>query len=199
MTRVRPVLCAVTAVLLAAAVPSAAQAPLASHGTTTTTPPAGVAPAGGATAAGITWTVPASWTAGPGSTMRVATYQVPAARGAEAAECAVFYFGQGQGGGTDANVQRWAGQFKEKPTAKRERRTVGGMAVTLVAVEGTYTNPGGGMMQSQGEKPGYRLLGAIVEAPEGNVFFKLTGPAATVTAAQAAFDGLIGSLAKKKQ
>jgi hypothetical protein len=53
------------------------------------------------------------------------------------------------------------------------------------------------MMQSTGKKTGYRLLGAIVEAPEGNVFFKLTGPAATVGAAQADFDALVGSMKKK--
>ena len=52
------------------------------------------------------------------------------------------------------------------------------------------------MMQSQGKKPGYRLLGAIVEAPNGMVFFKCTGPAATISKAQADFDRMIGSLAK---
>jgi hypothetical protein len=52
------------------------------------------------------------------------------------------------------------------------------------------------MMQSQGKKPDYRLLAAIVEAPGGLIFFKLTGPAATVGAAQADFDGLLASLAK---
>jgi hypothetical protein len=129
--------------------------------------------------------------------MRVATYEVPGAKGAEPGQCAVFYFGPGQGGGVDANVQRWAGQFKEKPTPKQVRRTVAGVPVTRVDVAGTYLNPGGGMMQSQGEKPGYRLLGAIVEAPEGNVFFKLTGPAATVGGAEAAFDGLVGSIGRK--
>jgi hypothetical protein len=74
---------------------------------------------------------------------------------------------------------------------------VGGIAATLVDVEGTYLNPGGGMMQSRGEKPDYRLLGAIVEAPQGNVFFKLTGPQATIADAKAAFDSLIGSIASK--
>jgi hypothetical protein len=128
--------------------------------------------------------------------MRVATYAVPAAKGAEPAECAVFYFGQGQGGDVDANVQRWAGQFKEKPAPKEERRTVGGLPLVRVDIEGTYLNPGGGMMQSQGEKLGYRLLGAIVEAPQGNVFFKLTGPAATVAAAEADFDALLASIGR---
>jgi len=188
MTPVPPVALAVAGLLLAAGAPASAQAPLPSHGQSASPT------AGAATAGGITWAVPGSWTTGQGSAMRVATYDVPGAKDAEAGQCAVFYFGRGQGGGVEANVQRWAGQFKEKPTPKQERRTVAGLSVTLVDVEGTYTNPGGGMMQSQGEKAGYRLLGAIVEAPEGNVFFKLTGPAATVSAAEAAFDGLIGSI-----
>jgi hypothetical protein len=185
----QPVLCVATGLLLAAGVPSTAQQPLPSHGRA-------AAPADSATAGGIRWTVPDSWTMGQGSAMRVATYAVPAAKGAEPAQCAVFYFGRGQGGGVDANVQRWSGQFKEKPAPRRERRTVGGLALTRVDVEGTYLNPGGGMMQSQGEKPDYRLLGAIVEAPQGNVFFKLTGPAATVAAAEAAFDSLLASIGK---
>ena len=72
-----------------------------------------------------------------------------------------------------------------------------GLRVTRVQLAGTYLAPGGPMMQSTGTRPGTRLLGAIVEAPEGNVFFKLTGPAASVAAAQADFDGLVGSIRKK--
>jgi hypothetical protein len=189
MKRLPPMLCVVTGLLLAAGATSTAQQPLPSHG-------GAGEPAESGTAAGIRWTVPESWTMGQGSAMRVATYAVPAAKGADPGECAVFYFGRGQGGGVDANVQRWAGQFKEKPAPKRERRTVEGMEITRVDVEGTYLNPGGGMMQSQGEKPDYRLLGAIVEAPQGAVFFKLTGPAATVAAAEAGFDSLLASIRK---
>jgi hypothetical protein len=52
------------------------------------------------------------------------------------------------------------------------------------------------MMQSMGKKPGYKLYGAIVEAPEGTVFFKMTGPGKSVEAAEAEFDAMIGSLSK---
>jgi hypothetical protein len=52
------------------------------------------------------------------------------------------------------------------------------------------------MMQSQGSRPNYRLLGAIVEAPGGLVFFKCTGPAATMSAAEKGFEALIASLRK---
>jgi hypothetical protein len=148
------------------------------------------------TAGGIRWTVPAGWTAGKTNPMRVATYAVPAATGAEPGECTVFFFGSGQGRVSE-NAASLGEQFEGSPAAKRSQKTVSGMAVTLAEVEGTYLNPGGGMMTSQGKKPGYRLLGAIVEAPEGHVFFKVTGPAATMAAARAAFDGLVGSIVKR--
>ena len=156
-----------------------------------------VAPAAPTAAGGIQWTVPVRWTSGAGSTMRVATYAVPAAKGAEPGECAVFFFGSGQGGGIEDNVARWGKQFEGAPVPKRATTTVAGMRVTRAEVAGTYLAPGGPMMQSTGKKTGYRLLGAIVEAPGGNVFFKLTGPAATVAAAQADFDALVSSLRKK--
>jgi hypothetical protein len=155
------------------------------------------APPAPAFAGGIQWTVPARWSPGAGSAMRVATYAVPAARGAEAGECAVFFFGTGQGGGVDDNVARWAKQFEGAPAPKKATMTVAGLRVTRAEVSGAYLAPGGPMMQSTGKKAGYRLLGAIVEAPEGNVFFKLTGPDATIGAAQAEFDALVGSVRKK--
>jgi hypothetical protein len=148
-------------------------------------------------AGGIRWTVPAGWTAEKTNPMRVATYAVPAAKGTDPGECAVFFFGTGQGGGVDENIERWAKQFEGRPPASRSKKTVSGMAVSLAEVEGTYLNPGGGLMLSQGKKPGYHLLGAIVEAPQGRVFFKMTGPAATVAAARVAFDSLVGSIVKK--
>lgn len=149
-----------------------------------------------ATAGGIRWAVAERWTSGSGSAMRVATYAVPAAAGSEAAECAVFYFGPGQGGGVDDNVARWGKQFEGAPLARTTTTTVSGLRVTRVAVEGTYLAPAGPTMQSTGKRAGYRLLGAIVEAPEGNVFFKLTGPAATVAGAEVEFDALVASIRK---
>jgi hypothetical protein len=177
--------------LLAVPSLSAAQAPVASHGTHA------AAPAATAAAGGIEWKVPSHWKTEPGSAMRVATYAVPAARGREGAECAVFFFGPGQGGDVDANVQRWGRQFEGAPMPERSARTVAGLQVTLAQVEGTYLAPGGPMMQSQAKKAGYRLIGAIVEGPEGNVFFKLTGPVASVKAAEPDFDALVASLRKE--
>ncbi|HEX9190080.1 MAG TPA: hypothetical protein VGB87_23590, partial [Vicinamibacteria bacterium] len=157
----------------------------------------GAPPDAPAAAAGIRWTVPAAWTAGKASPMRVATYAVPPAKGAEAGECAVFFFGTGQGGGVSDNVARWGKQFEGAPSPATRATVVSGLKVTRAEVKGTYLAPGGPMMQSTGKRPGYRLLGAIVEAPEGNVFFKLTGPAATIAAAEASFEALVSSVRRR--
>lgn len=151
---------------------------------------------GTGTAGGIRWKVPASWVEQPGSSMRVANYKVPGASADAAGECAVFFFGPGQGGSVDANLERWARQFEGNPIPDRSERRVDGLPVTIARLAGTYLAPGGPMMQSQGKRPGYRLLGAIVEAPEGLVFFKLTGPAATVGAAERSFEALVSSLSR---
>jgi len=51
--------------------------------------------------------------------MRKATYRVPAKDG-EDAEMAVFYF-KGEGGSTEANIQRWIGQFPDAKPSEVKR------------------------------------------------------------------------------
>jgi len=149
------------------------------------------------TAAGIVWSYPSGWTKGGARPMRVATYTVPAAEGdTETGECAVFFFGTGQGGDVNSNIDRWAAQFENAGQPEKTTMKVNGMNVTRVQIAGTYLSPGGAMMESQGKKANYRLLGAIVEAPEGLVFFKFTGPLKTVEAAEAGFDAMIQSVSK---
>ena len=122
--------------------------------------------------------------------MRLATYQVP-----EGGECGVYYFGQGQGGSVEANIDRWIGQFQQtKDTAKRETRTIHGLKVTTVDVSGAYTGMGGPSAPKGPPKQGYRLLGAVVEGPQGSVFMKFTGPAETVTRNQNAFEKMLSTL-----
>jgi len=133
--------------------------------------------------------------------MRLATYTIPPAGGdTESGQCLVNYFGQGQGGSIEANMDRWIGQFVQpngkssKDTAKQEKRTVHGLKVSTVDVSGAFTGMGGPQMSPGAPKAGYRLLGAIVEGPQGSVFFKFTGPAKTVAQNQAAFDKMLSTL-----
>ncbi len=153
-------------------------------------------------AAGVGWTVPARWEAQPPRMMRVATYLIPMAEGDdEPGECAVFFFGQGQGGSIDLNLQRWRDQFETEsggtPTPAQRKSTINGLSVTTVSLAGTYLASMGPMFQSGAvKKPGYKMLGAIVEAPEGNVFVKLTGPEKSVLGAEGEFQDLLNSLRK---
>jgi hypothetical protein len=147
--------------------------------------------------AGLTWGVPKSWTVGPEKPMRAATYMIaPQSGETEGCECAVFHFGQGVGGDVESNVARWATQFEQPEGPKKESKEVNSLKVTIVQIAGTFLAPGGPMMMSSGKKENYRLLGAIVDGPQGSVFFKLTGPAKTVTAAANDFDAMVNSLTK---
>jgi hypothetical protein len=149
------------------------------------------------TAGGLKWTAPPAWKAQAQRPMRAATYTVPRAAGdAEDGECAVFYFGPGQGGGVDANIKRWTGQFDADKPAKTSKATVNGLPVTRIDLTGAYKASAGPMMQAGAPKPGYRLLGAIVEGPEGAVFFKFTGPQKTVAAQQQAFETLLKTVSR---
>ncbi len=152
--------------------------------------------------AGIGWTTPARWSVGAARPMRVVTYQIPPAAGdSEPAECAVYFFGAGQGGSVEANLDRWATQFAQpdgRPAVPRQMdRTLNGVTVHTIHVEGTYLAAGGPMGPVTQTKPGYAMWGAIVEAPQGLVFFKLTGPVKTVSDAQAEFEAMLGSLRRQ--
>ncbi|MCY3773047.1 MAG: hypothetical protein OXG98_13650 [Gemmatimonadetes bacterium] len=153
-------------------------------------------------AAGVGWTVPARWEVQPPRMMRMATYLIPRAEGDdEPGECAVFFFGQGQGGSVDLNLQRWRDQFETEsggtPTPAQRKSTINGLTVTTVSLAGTYLASMGPMFQSGAvKKPGYKMLGAIIEAPEGNVFVKLTGPEKTVLGAEGEFQSFLNSLRK---
>jgi hypothetical protein len=143
----------------------------------------------------VKWTRPSRWKEGPPKQMRTATYMIPAAAGdGEGAECAVF---MNIGGGVQANIDRWVGQFEKTDGAPIQKRDmVNGLIVTTVDVSGTFKGGGAMMGQSSGPKSSYRLLGAIAQSPEGEIYFKLTGPAKTIAAAQGEFQSMLQSLKK---
>ena len=131
--------------------------------------------------------VPAGWVEEERtSTMRVAQYRLPKVEGdTEDASLVLYYFGQGQGGSTTANIDRWINQMKQADgsaaTGAKDEQLVGnGLKVTMVDVSGTYvaeTAPGSGSFLN---KPAYRLRAAVVETPNGSYFVKLVGPEKTV-------------------
>ena len=132
--------------------------------------------------------------------MRKATYQIPhAPKDKEDAELGIFYFGPGQGGTIDANIDRWVKQFAELPLdkVKRADRSANGLVQHTVEVASGTFNASAMMQAAAKPKDNYGLLGAIIEAPSGEYFFKLTGPADTVAAARADFYKLLDSVQPK--
>ena len=132
----------------------------------------------------LAWTAPEGWTQEPpANAMRQSQYRVPGAGGD--GECVVYYFGVGQGGGPMANAERWAGQFTQPDGSpsieamETEEVVANGLDTLLIKVGGTYSS--GGMMTGTPAQtmPDYKLLGAVVEGPDSNWFFKFTGPATT--------------------
>ncbi|HEY2343441.1 MAG TPA: hypothetical protein VGH90_10445 [Chthoniobacteraceae bacterium] len=144
----------------------------------------------------FTFTRPTDWQWIPvASPMRKAQLNVPGTAAGQSAEVAFFYFGGGQGGDVDANVQRWLRQFDSKPDSEKSAsQQVGKTKITLVSTEGTYHSgmPGGPTK----EVPNQALLGAILESADGNVFVKMTGPEDLVKATRQKFIDFITTAAK---
>ena len=117
--------------------------------------------------------------------------------GAAGVDADFYHFGAGGGGGDDANIARWVGQFQPgddgapaKP--KREELKLGGKTVLLVHIKGTFL-AGGAMAAKKTPMPGYAMIGAIIPSAGGSVYLKVTGPEAAVAAAAEDVKKLIGS------
>jgi hypothetical protein len=147
------------------------------------------------------YVTPQGWQKQPvASSMRVAEFTLPRADGdSEDAVLVVYYFG-GSGGSVDANLQRWVSQMQQpdgKPSAgvaKKETRTVNGLALTLLDVSGTYvaeTAPGS---TERHNKPNFRLRAGVIDTPNGPYFIKLTGPSKTIAKWDRAFEQFVASL-----
>lgn len=151
--------------------------------------------------AGLKWTAPQGWKSEGPRQMRAATYTVPLASGEQGtAECAVYFFGMGGGGSIQANIDRWRGQFQrngKEAESKVDKRSIHGLTVTTIESSGEYTGMGGPNVQTPTAVHNYRLLGAIVEGPGGNVFIKFTGPDKTVEANRKQFEALLSSFQKE--
>jgi hypothetical protein len=164
------------------------------------------AAAGGDTVTQLEWDDPPGWRREqPASPMRRAQYKVSKVGADPAdAEVTVITFGGGQGGGNEANIQRWLGQLEQPDgrqttdVAQRRSLTVAGMNVLVVEAPGRIR--GGSMMPGMAAAPAFdrgRLLAAIVETPNGPWFFKLTGGDETVTAARTAFETMLRSIRRR--
>jgi len=136
--------------------------------------------------------VPAGWTTAPASSsMRLAQYTISGAGGSPGAEVVVYYFGKGQGGNVESNLQRWKSQFSMpdgSPVFESVTRdSTGTFPITVAEYRGTYAR-GIGAGDEAAAKPGQSLIAVIAETPRGTLFVQLFGATAVVTPQR---DGLV--------
>jgi hypothetical protein len=149
----------------------------------------------------LTFNVPGTWKSEtPKTKSRISQFKVEPAEGDSMP--AEFYLTvlNGGGGGVKPNVVRWETQFVDADgqsvKAKVEEKKGKNIDVTRVEIAGRYVAaimPG---LPEKHNKPGYRLLGAIVMTPTKGYFFRLTGSEKTIESARAGFDAMLSSIVK---
>lgn len=146
-------------------------------------------------------TAPAKWISKePRSRIVEFEFEVPAFEGDSTAGRVTV---MGAGGGVEANIDRWKGQFKagegENVAADVKKLTVSGQEVHLVDIKGTYLDKPGPFVPGPGvECPNYRMLGAVIVTKDaGQYFVKMYGPANTVGAAEPGFKKMIDGMKAK--
>ena len=156
----------------------------------------------GSYAAGLKFEAPQGWKAVPlSSSMRVADFSLARAAGdGEDATATVYFFGAQQGGGVQANLDRWVSQMAQpdgrpsQSVARTSSLTVHSLRVALVDVTGTYVAEKAPGSTEHFNKPDFRQIAAVVETPGGNYYLKLTGPAKTIAKWHDSFMVFVNSL-----
>ncbi len=113
----------------------------------------------------------------------------------------------GAGGGVEANLDRWYGQFEQpgggstKEKAKLEVFEAGGHKIHFVDVTGSFKDTmGAGPFSGKPAvlRENYRMLGAIIVTEKlGQYFVKITGPDETVAKLTDGFKKMLKKLESK--
>lgn len=139
--------------------------------------------------------VPASWEKQtPKNNFRMVQFKVAKVEGDDAD--AEFYVSKLAGGGTvEDNIKRWVGQFADGKASETKKAERPKLTIYTTEITGTFIEKKFPMDTKGTARPGWKMLGAIAETPDGTLYIRLTGPGKTVDAAKAGFDLLIGKLA----
>jgi len=139
--------------------------------------------------AALAFDAPEGWTESEGSSMRIASYEVPL-EGFEPADFSITSF-PGDAGGITANVNRWRQQIGLRPwsesetTSNRETLEVGGLDFALFDLRPKT--------DSDKERVKERILAAIVKHDGKSWFYKLRGDVFLVETQRSKFRQLVQS------
>ena len=123
--------------------------------------------------AGLAWSIPTGWKNKGRGMMAQVELAVPGNTNYQTR--AKFY--SEIGGSVQDNITRWTRQmsYSGGPAEPRiTRRTLDGINVTIIAMEGTYADgmPGGALVN----RDLFAFRAAVAEGPKGNVYIKMVGP-----------------------
>jgi hypothetical protein len=148
----------------------------------------------------LKFTIPSKWQIEPvESPARGGQWRVPPLHsGGEGGEVVVFYFGPGIGGTTKENIEAWIGTMfnaeGHPAAAEVKQHETGGLKISQVVIFGTYKQ----VVSLPGVPPelrsNYGLLGAVIENPQGNLYWRFTGPEPLITANLPLFNKIIDSV-----
>lgn len=146
------------------------------------------------------WETPAGWTeVAPASALRFAQLDLPG-KWPDGGAVSCAFFGA-IGGGKQANIDRWIGQFtmkdgsSAKDKAKITESKTGDLTVTRIELVGAFAD---GMQRPPRQADDGMLLGAIIESAGGeSLYIKLAGPRSAIEPEAAKFDAMLASFTKK--
>ena len=146
------------------------------------------------------FTVPAKWQPTPSDNpARVGQWLVPALKpDGEPGEVVAFFFGPTSGGSAKENIESWIGTMVnaegQPAAAEVKNHKTGDFKISQVMILGTYSQviPLPGVPPRS--RPNFGLLGAVVESPKGNVYWRFTGPEPLITANIPLFNKIIDSV-----
>lgn len=135
---------------------------------------------------GIRFDVPGRWLEQAESEFYEAKYVIPSEHGEMTLTLTTM------GGGIEANLNRWVGQFRLEPGAKprREKLSVDGLNGDWLDVRGTFRSRVG---NSPGPHPDWRLLGVAIPTKPRPFLLKLIGPRPAVAKFQDEFRKFVRS------
>jgi len=148
----------------------------------------------------LKFTIPSKWQIEPvESPARGGQWRVPPLHdGGEGGEVVAFYFGPGIGGSAEENIGAWIGTMfnaeGHPAAAERKHHETGGHKISQVVIFGTYNQVVSLPGVPPEHRPNYGLLGAVIENPQGNIYWRFTGPEPLITANLPLFNKVVDSV-----
>jgi hypothetical protein len=148
----------------------------------------------------LKFTIPAKWQIEMvQSPARGGQWHVPPLHGdGEGGEVVAFYFGPGVGGAAKENIEAWIGtMFNEAghpAAAEIKHHETGGLKISQVVIFGTYNQVVSLPGVPPETKSNYGLVGSVIENPQGNIYWRFTGPEPLITANLPLFNKVIDSV-----